>query len=262
MTAGPLDRTCGGDMLEAELDRLQTALGHRFHNASLLRRAVTHPSYRNEHPEKGAGDNQRLEFLGDAVLDFIAGSWVFRRFDDFDEGRMTRLRAALVRTETLADLARRVRLDRALMLGHGEEAAGGRWRDANLCDAFEALVGALFLDAGADAVRAFVEPLIAEAAGPILAHDADRDAKSVLQEWSQARFGITPRYRIIGESGPDHSKTFEAEVVIGDRPAGRGTGSSKQSAEQVAARAAWAARDDSIAAEGAESRSAGPSARV
>jgi ribonuclease-3 len=205
----------------------------------LLRRALTHPSYVNEHPQEDCGHNQRLEFLGDAVLAFLAGNWVYHHYPEFDEGLMTRLRAALVRTETLAEFARQVNVGAVLRLGRGEEMSGGRERAAELCDAFEAIVGALYLDGGLAAVSSFVEPLIGQAAGPILSSEADWDAKSRLQEWSQAEKGITPRYRIVSEDGPDHAKTFSAEVLLGKAVTGRGTGHSKQAAEQAAAQAAW-----------------------
>ena len=234
--AGPAHEPRAG---EEHLGALQQALGHQFADTGLLARALTHPSYVNEHPEHEEGDNQRLEFLGDAVLDFVTAGWVFREHPGFDEGRMTRLRAALVRTDTLADLAREVGLSGVLLLGHGEEESGGSDRDANLCDAFEAVVGALYLDGGLDAVEQFVGPLIASAAERILASATDWDSKSRLQEWSQAELGVTPRYGIASEKGPDHAKTFEAEVWLGSRVAGRGTGRNKQAAEQRAAQAAW-----------------------
>jgi ribonuclease-3 len=220
------------------LETLQQALGHRFRKLIHLRRAVTHPSYINEHPEEKICDNQRLEFLGDATLDFVIGDWVFHKYPDFDEGRMTRLRAALVRTETLAQFAKQTGIGEALRLGRGEEEAGGREREANLCDAFEAVVGALCLDGGLEAVEAFVEPLIGPAAEATLASNADQDAKSRLQEWSQAELGATPRYRIIAERGPDHAKVFEAEVLLRKEIAGHGSGHSKQAAEQAAAQEA------------------------
>jgi len=224
-------------------DSLQDRICYRFTDPTLLVRALTHPSYVNEHPEDEIGDNQRLEFLGDAVLDFVAGAWVYRHYPDFDEGRMTRLRASLVRTETLAQLASQVGIGQSLRLGHGEEEAGGRERDANLCDAFEALAGALYLDGGLKIVEAFVEPLIEPVAKRTLAAEADVDAKSRLQEWSQAEFGLTPRYRIVGESGPDHAKIFVAEVLLGKQVAGQGSGRSKQVAEQAAAQTAWDLHD-------------------
>ena len=229
------------DKPTSDLDALQQALGHRFQDLNLLLQALTHPSYANEHPEDTTGDNQRLEFLGDAVVDFIAGAWVYRNYPAFDEGRMTRLRAALVRTKTLARLAKQIGIGRVLRLGRGEEEAGGRERVANLCDAFEAVMGALYLDGGLEAAQAFIEPLIGPVAEEILAAEADLDAKSRLQEWSQAELGITPRYRIVAEAGPDHAKTFVAEVLLGKKAAGRGTGPSKQAAEQAAAQAAWEA---------------------
>jgi ribonuclease-3 len=228
--------------LTPDLIPFQELIGYHFHDQDLLLRALTHPSYVNEHPEDEAGDNQRLEFLGDAVLDFLAGAWVYCNYPDFDEGRMTRLRASLVRTETLAQFARQVGIGEVLRLGRGEEEAGGRERDPNLCDAFEAVTGALYLDGGLAAIEAFVEPLIGPVADATLAAEADLDAKSRLQEWSQAELGITPRYRIVAEKGPDHAKTFVAEVVLGKQVAGRGSGRSKQSAEQSAAQLAWEAR--------------------
>jgi ribonuclease-3 len=233
------DPASSSQQLPADLEALQQMLGHHFCDLNVLRRALTHPSYVNEHPEDETGDNQRLEFLGDAVLDFIAGAWVYRHYPDFDEGRMTRLRAALVRTRTLARLARQAGIGEALRLGHGEEDAGGRKRDANLCDAFEAIVGALYFDGGLAAAEAFVEPLIGPVAEATLAAEADWDAKSRLQEWSQAELMVTPHYRIIAEKGPDHAKTFVAEVLLGKKVAGQGAGRSKQAAEQAAAQAAW-----------------------
>lgn len=223
----------------AGLEEAQRAWGYRFRRPELLRRALTHPSYVNEHPEEGLRDNQRLEFLGDAVIDFVAAAWVYGQYADYAEGPMTRLRAALVRTETLAHLAREVGIQPVLRLGRGEEEAGGRHRDPNLCDAFEAVVGAVYLDGGMTAARAFLEPLLAPVADATVEEAADQDAKSRLQEWSQAELKVTPRYRIVGERGPDHAKVFEAEVLIEGRVAGHGSGRSKQAAEQEAAEAAW-----------------------
>lgn len=220
-----------------ELRSLQESLGYQFGEPALLRKALTHPSYVNEHPEEER-DNQRLEFLGDAVIDFVAAAWVYSTFTDFAEGRMTRLRAALVRTETLARLAKDVGIGDALLLGHGEEEAGGRFRKPNLCDAFEAVVGAIYLDGGMEAAEGFVEPLLMPVAELTLARASDHDAKSRLQEWSQGERKVTPRYRIVTERGPDHAKVFEAEVLLGDEVVGYGTGRSKQAAEQDAAEAA------------------------
>lgn len=209
-----------------------------FNDPTLLERALTHTSYVNEHPEAQAADNERLEFLGDAVLDFIAGAWLFEQFPDYDEGRLTSIRAALVRVSTLAEFARQIGLPERLRLGKGEIDTGGRERANILGDAFEALLGALYLDQGIDAVRNFVVPFLAQATPQIIQAKLDRDAKSHLQEWSQAVLGVTPRYKLVATEGPDHARVFTVEVRLGDRVAGVGRGSSKQMAEQLAARAA------------------------
>jgi len=228
-------------MGDGVLDGLQDRIGYRFQDVGLLLRALTHPSYVNEHPEERP-DNQRLEFLGDAVLDFVVTVWIFERYPAFHEGAMTRLRAALVREETLAGFGRGLGLGEVIRLGHGEEEGGGRERPSNLGDTFEALVGALYLEGGIEPVRRIVHGLVEPVADAILAAEADRDAKSRLQEWSQAALGVTPRYRVVAESGPDHAKTFVAEVLVGQEVAGRGEGRSKQDAEQAAARQALARR--------------------
>ncbi len=225
----------------AELIKLQERLSVQFHDFSLLQRALTHRSYLNEHPEHSLEDNERLEFLGDAVLDFVAGAWLYDRFPEMDEGRLTRLRAGLVRTETLASFARRFRLGEALLLGKGEDESGGREREKILCGAFEALIGALYLDQGMEAVQRFVEPLLEPALTDMLERAADKDPKSLLQEWAQATLGETPLYRTVSSHGPDHAKQFTVEVLIGATPCGRGTGPSKQAAAQSAAQNALSA---------------------
>lgn len=217
---------------------MQDILGLRFVDLSLLQRALTHPSYPNEHSRAGLEDNQRLEFLGDAVLDFVSGEWLYHRFPEKAEGNLTRLRAALVRTETLADFARDTDLGDCLRLGHGETENGGRDRDSILCAAFEALVGALYLDQGMRAARAYVEPLLVPAIEIIVANQLDKDAKSMLQEWAQAELGLTPVYDTVDARGPDHAKEFTISVLIGDEIVGRGVGPNKQSAAQQAAREA------------------------
>jgi ribonuclease-3 len=205
-----------------------------FRDPSLLQRALTHRSYVNEHPEE-LEDNERLEFLGDAVLDFVTGSFLYHHFPEKDEGHLTRLRAALVRTEQLAVFSQAVGVGPLIRLGRGEEA--GRARPALLCAAFEAVMGAYFLDAGVEAVRAYVEPLFLPAAEQILRAETDTDPKSLLQEWSQARRGETPRYNTLAATGPDHDKTFTVEVRIGEEVFGVCTGSNKQAAAQAAAQA-------------------------
>ncbi len=210
--------------------------GLSFSDASLLSRALTHPSYLNEHPDTGLEDNQRLEFLGDAVLDFISGELLYHRYPEASEGRLTRLRAALVRTETLARFAGETGVGDALLLGRGEGESGGRRRANNLCAAFEAMIGALYLDQGMDAAREFVLPLFEQALDEVVRLELDKDAKSRLQEWSQANLGITPTYRTIDSHGPDHAKEFTVAVFLEGEQKGSGTGTSKQSAAQEAAR--------------------------
>ncbi len=219
---------------------LQNRIGIHFGDITLLERALTHRSYVNEHLEHHLEDNERLEFLGDAVLDFVAGDWLYHRFPEMHEGRLTRLRAALVRTETLADFAARCDLGQALRLGRGEDDSGGRDRQANLCRGFEALIGAVYLDQSLDAVRTFVLPFFEQALAAILASESDKDAKSLLQEWSQAALGLTPAYRTVDASGPDHAKEFTVDVLIGERVYGRGSGRTKQAAAQDAAQTALA----------------------
>lgn len=227
----------------SNLTAIQQRIGVQFTDLSLLQRALTHRSYLNEHPEHSLEDNERLEFLGDAVLDFIAGAWLYHRYPEMDEGRLTRLRAGLVRTETLARFADQFALGNALLLGRGEDESGGRKRRKNLCGAFEAVVGAMYLDRGMEVTRQFAEPLFAPALEDILRRSSDKDAKSLLQEWSQANLGLTPIYRTIGSQGPDHAKQFTVEVLIGGRACGVGTGNSKQIAAQAAARNALHAVD-------------------
>ncbi|MCL4505742.1 MAG: ribonuclease III [Chloroflexi bacterium] len=212
-----------------------------FHNQDLLLRALTHSSYANEHVASGGvplEDNERLEFLGDAILDFIAARWLYNRYPDLDEGRLTSLRAALVRASTLAKFARSINLADHLRLGKGEDESGGRQRANILGDTFEALMAALYLDQGLDAVSAYFEQMIESTAQAVLNENLDRDPKSQLQEWSQAALAITPRYKVVSADGPDHAKTFTVEVWLGDQRAATGSGSSKQFAEQTAARAA------------------------
>lgn len=222
----------------SELIRIQETIGVQFNDLSLLQRALTHRSYLNEHPEHILEDNERLEFLGDAVLDFISGGWLYHRFPEMDEGRLTRLRAGLVRTETLADFAMQFQLGDALLLGRGEDDSGGRTRRKNLCGAFEALIGAMYLDQDMETVRQFVEPLLSPALEAILDRSTDKDAKSLFQEWSQANLAETPAYRTVDSQGPDHAKEFTVAVYIGVTEVGRGVGYSKQAAAQAAAQQA------------------------
>lgn len=206
-----------------------------FSNPSLLRRALTHRSYLNEHPD-ALEDNERLEFLGDAVLDFLVGAFLYRAYPEKNEGELTRLRAALVRTEQLAAFARALGLHEQLLLGKGEEDARGRERLPLLCAVFEAMIGAYYLDAGIEAVRQYTEPIFLPTAEAIEREEADLDAKSLLQEWAQAQLGLTPFYELAAASGPDHERQFTIAVLVGKEVFGQGTGRNKQAATQAAAR--------------------------
>ena len=220
-----------------DLDVLQQRLCLSFRQPDLLRRALTHRSSLNERPDLIEA-NERLEFLGDAVIDFVATVVLFEQFPELDEGELTRLRSALVRTEQLSRLARSFDLGAAVLLGRGEAETGGRERDALLCAAFEAVVGALFLDAGVQAVSTFLEPLLLPLARETLSSQGHLDDKSRLQEWAQSALGATPHYSTIAESGPEHAPEFTVEAIIGERRYGVGCGRSKRQAEQAAARAA------------------------
>ena len=211
---------------------LSRRLGLSFSNLSLLMRALTHRSYVNEHSQS-VEDNERLEFLGDAVLDFIVGAWAYNRFPEMPEGDLTKMRSALVRNEQLAKFARNLDLARALRLGRGEASSGGQNRDNLLGSAFEALIGALYLDSGLGAVDAFVNPILEEARESIL--NEIHDPKSQLQEWAQSQKLGAPRYHVLGTSGPDHAVIFEMEVAIAGAVKGRGNGTSKSYAEHAAA---------------------------
>jgi len=219
----------------SSLRTLENRLGIEFDDNSLLSRAITHRSFLNENPNEVLEDNERLEFLGDAVLDFVVASYLYHRFPEMDEGDLTMLRAALVRTGTLAGFAEQLEIGEVLKLGYGEAESGGRNRPANLCAAFEAIVGAIYLDQGLDNVRQWVEPLIAPALEEIIADSTHKDAKSEFQIWSQGRYNVTPRYRVLGSEGPDHNKTFTVAAMLGAETWGIGRGSSKQAAAQVAA---------------------------
>lgn len=218
-----------------DLDSLEERLGVTFTDRSLLVRALTHRSYINENPDANEQDNERLEFLGDAVLDFVVGSYLYDRFPDMDEGELTALRAALVRTRSLAEFAQQMDIGACLRLGYGEDESGGRQRLPTLCAAFEAVVGAIYLDQGLDAVVPLVEKLAAPALERIMASSLHKDPKSEFQVWAQAAFNVTPHYEVVREEGPDHDKWFTVQVLLGDDVWGQGEGRSKQSAAQAAA---------------------------
>jgi ribonuclease-3 len=217
------------------LEEFAQRVGLDFLNPSLLQRALTHRSFINEHPE-AIEDNERLEFLGDATLDFVAASWLYNRYPEMDEGDLTRLRSSLVRTEQLAQFARELDLGKGLRIGRGEETSGGRDRPALLCDAFEAVIGAMYLDLGLEEVFHFLEPRLVKAANAALEDESLLDPRSQLQIWAQAELGVTPLYETVDSYGPDHQREFLVEVSVGDDLKGRGQGRSKQEAAQEAAK--------------------------
>ena len=219
--------------------QLARRLGLQFSNNLLLSRALTHRSYLNEHSD-AVEDNERLEFLGDAVLDFIVGAWLYNRYPEMPEGDLTRMRSSLVYTEQLANFARKIDLGRAMRLGRGEVQAGGRERPALLCDTFEALIGAIYLDHDVDAVIRFISPMLEQAADEILSSHSIDDPKSLFQEWAQSQGLQTPTYVTRGSIGPDHSRIFEVDVVADGQVYGTGSGGSKQVAAKAAARDALA----------------------
>jgi ribonuclease-3 len=214
-------------------------LGIQFQNPDLLTRALTHRSFVNEYDgEDEIRDNERLEFLGDAILDVIVADMLFRKYPNVSEGELTQLRAALVKAESLAMIAREFKLGDYLRIGHGEETSGGRERVNNLCRGFEAVVGAMYLDSDIQTVEKFVMPSLLNLLEYVLENNLHIDARSELQERIQATLSITPSYRIAGADGPDHAKEFHMEVTIGDVVIGKGIGTSKRAAAQEAARTA------------------------
>ena len=222
-----------GDRIEA----LQRDLGMRFADPTVLREALTHRSYLNE-INQAWPSNERLEFLGDAVLGLITTDYLFRRFPELGEGELTNLRSALVRTETLARFAQDIDLGRYLFLGRGEEMSQGRRRPAGLACAFEALLGSIYMDAGYDVARGFAMRFVEPELATVVEGRLHRNAKSVLQELVQAQMQQTPSYHLVEETGPDHAKSFTIEVRIGDQILGRGHDRSKRGAEQSAAETA------------------------
>jgi ribonuclease-3 len=218
----------------ASASAFQAQTGLTFQNQSLILRALTHRSSVNELPFLN-GDNERLEFLGDAVIGLVAAEFLYQRFPEKREGSLTAMRAYLVRKETLARFAREIDLGGHLLMGRGEADSGGRGRDSTLSSAFEAVVGALYLDQGMEAAEAFLLPFFRPELERLQTDQLTKDAKSRLQEWSQAELKTTPSYVTVSTTGPDHDRVFTIEVRIGGKTYGTGTGKSKQLAPQAAA---------------------------
>ena len=217
---------------------LEKKLGYSFKNPALLAEALRHSSYANEHRSSELFSNERLEFLGDSVLGFVTAEFLFRGHPKLPEGDLTRLRAALVCEESLHEAAQELELGKYLQLGNGEEAGGGRFRPSILADATEAVFAAVYLDGGIDEARLLIHRVLLDKEREEVVEEKRRDFKTALQELVQRKANQTLSYRMVGESGPDHAKTFEAEVLLNGESVGRGSGHSKKEAEQMAAKAA------------------------
>ena len=218
-----------------QVQKLQKVIGHQFKESQLLEAALTHPSLAHEKGGNGAQHNQRLEFLGDAVLQLMLTDHIFELFPDFPEGKLTQVRAHLANRHTLHRRALAIQLGGFLRLGKGEEASGGRERLSNLADAYEALLGAVYLDGGVRAARKFVGKQFALEFKNLREATPRQNPKGRLQELLQGQSPANPSYRVISETGPDHNKRFAAVVEWEGRELGRGEGSSKKLAEVAAA---------------------------
>jgi ribonuclease-3 len=216
-------------------DEIEKIIGVKFNNEDLIRTACTHRSYLNEHRSTVKEHNERLEFLGDAVLELVVTDYLFKNYQNKSEGELTSWRAALVKTESLAELAERKGLGRYLLMSRGEAKSGGRSRKALLANMVEAIIGAIYLDQGYPVAEKFINENISSKIETIIRTGSYIDAKSHFQEIAQEREGVTPHYEVISESGPDHDKVFEMAVYINNKMWGKGKGNSKQAAQQSAA---------------------------
>jgi len=221
-----------------DLAHLQEIIGVTFRDLSLFQQALTHRSYLNENPDFPLSSNERLEFLGDSLLGFVIAEKLYQECPELSEGEMTKIRAALVRMETLARMAGSMGLGDYLHLGRGEEASGGRNRQSTLARALEAVIGAVLMDQGFDSAKEFVLKLFDAEIGKALREKEVIDHKSRLQELVQAQYKASPVYRTIREEGPDHAKEFTVEVIVNGSVIGVGRGKSKRMAEMEAARVA------------------------
>ena len=228
----------GNDRLK-QLNALQEKLHYAFRNPDLLSTALTHRSHVNENPQFGASDNERLEFLGDAVLGLCVSDLLIKKHADFDEGTLSKIRSLLVNEKPLADLAAKLGLGDCLLLGRGEDHSGGRTKESLLANALEAVIAAIYLDSSFSKTKTIIKKLM----GPRLNDEALNaqcfDYKTALQELCQKKHKSAPLYTLLESSGPDHDKTFEVEVTIGPSIRQIGSGKSKKDAQKQAARKAW-----------------------
>lgn len=224
------------------LATLEKEIRIKFKNRTLLETALIHKSYINEHRSEGRKHNERMEFLGDAVLELVTTDFLFATFPASGEGELTTFRSALVKGKHLSEVARTLGLGEYLLLSHGEEKSGGREKNYILANTLEALIGAIYLDRGFEVAHKFIDRFILTNLGDILQKGLHVDAKSRFQELSQERLSTTPNYRVMSEEGPDHNKTFEIGAFVGEEEVARGKGSSKQKAEEAAATSALAVK--------------------
>lgn len=220
------------------MQELERKLNYTFRNPALLSEALSHSSYANEHRTAHLNSNERLEFLGDSVLGFVTAEFLFVQHPDLPEGDLTRIRAALVCEQSLYEVARKLELGKYLKLGRGEEAGGGRERTSILADATEAVFAAVYLDGGITAASQLIHRVLLDVEREEVVEERRKDYKTALQELVQRQADQVLTYRMIGEQGPDHAKTFQAEVLLNGEPLGTGSGHSKKEAEQAAAKAA------------------------
>lgn len=224
------------------LDTLQNNIGVTFTDQKLLKQAFVHRSYLNESKEFPES-NERLEFLGDAVLSFITSQYLYRTYPQYPEGTLTNVRSTLVKTTSLAITGAELHLGELLLLSRGEESSGGRTNQSLLADCFEALLGSVFLDQGIEVSKQFVEKVLLVKTEAIIKNKSYVDYKSLLQELVQEETKISPTYKVVKSQGPDHDKTFWVEVMMGETALGQGQGKSKQEAEQDAATKALEKRE-------------------
>ena len=222
------------------MEGLEKKLNYTFRDRTLLSEALNHSSYANEHRGAGISSNERLEFLGDSVLGFVTAEFLFLQHPDLPEGDLTRIRAALVCEQSLYEVAQKLELGKYLKLGKGEETGGGRTRPSILADATEAVFAAVYLDGGIAQASALIHRVLLDAEREEAVEERRKDYKTALQEFVQRRANQELTYRMAGEQGPDHNKTFAAEVLLNGQLVGSGTGHSKKEAEQAAAAAALA----------------------
>lgn len=222
-------------MTNNDLAHLQERIGYHFKDIALLEQAVTHRSYLNEHPDWPTGHNERLEFLGDAVLELVVTEYLYEHYPQNPEGEMTNWRAALVNANILAGITNEFDLNAHILLSRGEARDTGRARQYILANAIEALIGAMYLDGGYEPCKLFIGQFVLTHLPEIISKKLYRDAKSLLQEEAQDRLSVTPTYNVMEEWGPDHARQFKIGVYLGKELAGEGQGQSKQDAQQAAA---------------------------